>query len=107
MAAQLLIESQAWRERAGGSRFLRTAKHLADAGTQTVVFLIDDGVSSALGTRSELAAAIEAGASVWADEESLAEREISVGELAPGVVAAGLDKVAPLLFDPDVKVVWH
>jgi predicted peroxiredoxin len=107
MAAHLLIESQAWPERAGGSRFVRTARHLAGLGTQTVLFLIDEGVDVAVGPQLGLTSVIEAGASVWADQESLAQRGISADDLVPGVVQAGLDKVTPLLFDPDVKVVWH
>lgn len=105
--AQLLIESQSLPEPGAGCRFLRAARHLATAGTPTVVFLIDDGVSCAVGFQPEVARAVKAGASVWADDASLAERAILVGDLAPGVVAAGLDRVTPLLHDPAVRVVWH
>jgi predicted peroxiredoxin len=107
MQVQLLIESQAWPERDGGSRFVRMARHLANAGTQAVLFLIDEGVEVVVAPQPGLTSVLEAGASVWADQESLAQRGISADDLPPGVVQAGLDKVAPLLFDPDVKVVWH
>lgn len=107
MATQLLIESQGAPDPARGSRCLRMARHLATAGTETVVFLLDDGVGAAVGSHPELSDAVEAGACVWADEESLAERAISVDQLVPGVLAVGLTKVAPMLFDPAVKVVWH
>lgn len=118
MATHLLIESQAllvWGRpqtpgapvRAQECRCLRIARRLADACTETVVFLIDEGVTAVVGSRSEAARAVRAGVNVWVDEDSLVRRAIPPGDLAAGVVPAGLDKVAPLLFDPAVKVVWH
>lgn len=104
---QLLIESQSRPEPGAGCRFLRAARHLAAAGTPTLVFLLDDGVSCAVGFQPEVARAVKAGASVWADDVSLAERGIPVDDLVPGVVPAGLPKITPLLYDPAVKVVWH
>lgn len=107
MATQLLIESQAVPDEARGSRCLRMARRLAEAGSHPVVFLIDAGAGVAVAAEPALTGALEAGASVWVDEESLAQQAISVDDLVPGVVATGLDKVTPMLFDPAVKVVWH
>ena len=107
MAAQLLIESQGPASD-GESRFLRAAGHLAATGSSTVVFLTDDGVTSALAFQSaEVDRVVRAGASVWADQVSLTERDIQADQLASGVVPTDLDKITPLLFAPDVKVVWH
>lgn len=103
----LLVESQPRSEPGEASRFLRAAQRLAVAGTPTVLFLIDDGIAAAVGDQPEVVRVVAAGGEVWADEISLAQRTIPVATLAPGVVATGLDKVAPLLFDPAVQVVWH
>jgi hypothetical protein len=104
---RLLVESQAPRDSDPGSRFLRSACHLATAGTSTVVLLIDDGVTAATGGRPEVAEVVAAGGRVWADETSLDRRAIPAAELAAGIEAVNLDKVTPLLVDPKVRVVWH
>jgi sulfur relay (sulfurtransferase) DsrF/TusC family protein len=104
---QLLVESQAPRDLAPGSGFLRAAWHLAAGGTPTVVLLIDDGVAAATGGRPDVADVVAAGGRVWADEASLEQRAIPVAQLSPGVEAVDLDKVTPLLVGPDVRVVWH
>jgi hypothetical protein len=71
------------------------------------VFLIDDGVRAAVGSQPSVTGILTAGGQVLADEESLADRAIPARQLTPGVVATTLDKIAPLLFDPAVRVVWH
>lgn len=106
-AAHLFIESQDWRESRSAYRFLHSAHQILAAGTPTVVLLIDDGVAAAVGARPEVTRIIDAGGRVAADRTSLVERDIAVGALSPGVEAADLGTVAPLLFDPDVRVVWH
>lgn len=105
--AQFLVESQGPPSPGTVSRFLRAARHLADARTPTDVFLIDDGVGFAVDAAAEVAGVLDAGGRVWADEVSLSERGIDAGELAAGVLVAGLDTVAESLFDPAVRVVWH
>lgn len=104
---QFLVESQGRPGPGTATRFLQAARHLAVTGTPTVVFLIDDGVRSAVGVHPDLARIVEAGGSVWADEASLAQRDIPADALSPDVLAVGLDKVAPLLFDSAVRVVWR
>ncbi|WP_216207125.1 dehydroquinate synthase/iron-containing alcohol dehydrogenase family protein [Amycolatopsis aidingensis] len=105
MTTQLLVESRDAAQQSG--RLLRAAAQLATAGIPTVVFLVDEGVRSARGSRLDLARAVRAGASIRADKVSLAERNIPGTQLAPGVVAASVDEITSLLCDPDVKVVWH
>ena len=103
----VLVESQDARTPDAGSHFLRAAHQLAVTGTRIVVLLIDDGVRCAVGGQPTLARLVAAGGEVWADEASLSQRALPVASLADGVTAASLDKIAPLLFDPDVTVVWH
>lgn len=105
--AQLLVESQCQPENGTTNHFLRAAQHLAEGGTRTVVFLVDDGISCAVGPDSAAAAVVAAGANVWADDVSLDQRAVSVDQLTAGVLPVTLDKVSPLLFDPAVRVVWH
>lgn len=105
--AQFLVESQGPPAPGSVSSFLRAARRLAAAGTPTDVFLIDDGVSFAVGTPTELAGLLDAGGRVWVDDMSLSERGIDFDELAPGVVVVDLDAVAEPLFDPAIRVVWH
>ena len=109
---QLLVETQCLESQCRvphgtASRFLRAARHLAASGRPVIVFLIDDGVRSAVGPQPGVTGILTAGGQVWADRESLADRAIPATQLTPGVVEAALDKVAPLLFDPAVQVVWH
>jgi sulfur relay (sulfurtransferase) DsrF/TusC family protein len=101
MPVRLLVESQGT-----VSTFLRAARHLA-AAAPTDVFLIDDGVGFAVDASGDVAGIVAAGGQVRADSRSLAERGIDADALTAGVVAADLDAVADLLFDPAVRVVWH
>jgi hypothetical protein len=104
---QLLVESQGPPGPSTVSRFLRVARHIAATEARTDLFLIDDGVEYAVDPRGEVAVVLDAGGRVWADEVSLSEHGIKTGELAPGIVVAGLDAITEQLFDPAVRVVWH
>jgi hypothetical protein len=104
---QLLVESQFRAASGTTGRFLRAARHLAASGRPATVFLIDDAVRVAVGSQPSVTGILAAGGQVWADEDSLAARAIPASQLVPGVVTMTLDKVAPLLFDPAVQVVWH
>jgi hypothetical protein len=103
---ELLIESRHSKNPVAGS-FLKAAGHRRSTGARVVLFLIDDGVQAAVGDRSQIGHASEPGMTIWADGPSLAQRGISVAELAPGVLPVDLDEVARFLFDPAVRVVWH
>lgn len=104
---EILVESRHSRNTIAGSSFLNSARHRCLAGARVAVFLIDDGVRAAIDDRSQISRVSQAGAIIWADGHSLAQREISVAELAPGVLPVDLATVAPLLSDPAVRVVWH
>lgn len=103
---EILVESRRPGSHAGSS-FLNAARYRCRAGASVAVFLIDDGVHWVLSGRSQLRRISEAGASVWADDSSLAQHGISTTELESDVMPADLGKLAPFLFDPAVRVVWH
>jgi predicted peroxiredoxin len=103
----LLIESRGHWSEPSTRRFLVSALTLAESGTETVLFLVQDGVSHATGANAELAALVEAGGQVWVDSFSLGYWGLAGRELVPGAEEACMDDVCRLLLDPGTRTVWH
>ncbi|MDR0417103.1 MAG: hypothetical protein LBH76_07305 [Propionibacteriaceae bacterium] len=102
----MLFESQSPPAGAGGGRVMQDAANLAAAGHRVIVVLVQNGVLGALS--GGCAAARAAGAVVWADPVSLAERGMEPAWTeAAGVLTRGLEAAAAWLVRPGVKAVWH
>lgn len=109
--ALLLIESQhdPYDDSSSGtvSRFLQAATALAVDGAPVVLYLIDDGVDGARAPGQDLARLIDAGATVWVDRVSLADRSIPEQGLSPALEVVDMNRVAAMMFNRGVQVVWH
>ena len=108
MAEYVLIESRDPYEYRDVDHYYDLASSLADAGNSVTVFLVQNGVLAARqgAEAGGLAAVIEAGVSVCADDFSLRERAIAMEQLVEGVRAAPLDEVVDALAAGH-KVLWH
>jgi hypothetical protein len=86
-----------------------TAAALRRRGRPVTVFLVQNGVlgSRAAAHGSHVPRLTEAGATVLADDFSLRERGIAVGELTDGVRPSAIGTLVDLLVQPGTKAVWH
>jgi hypothetical protein len=101
----LLVESRTW---ATSERFLGDALALARAGERVSVLLVGDAVAAAVrGASAPVTALLGAGAEVWVDDFSLAQRAFPEGLLADGVAVVDADRIAECLIAPGVRLVWH
>ncbi len=90
------------------ARFVRDALRLAGGGARVSLFLLEDGVSAAVGDPVPgLTELLGLGGRVWVDEFSLRRRALARAPLVPGVERTDLDRVAERLLDPAVRAVWH
>jgi predicted peroxiredoxin len=104
----LLIESKGnWAGPTAGA-FLLDAAALAEAGHRVRVFLVEDGVLSAVGTGvPEIERLAAAGAEILVDDFSAAQRALGATRLSPHVRLAGMDAVAAALAEDGCRGVWH
>ncbi|WP_026424622.1 hypothetical protein [Actinokineospora inagensis] len=108
MSAHLLIETHGPWAGPACSRFLADATEFLSAGDKVCVFLLQDGVTAAVGKPlPEVGVLLAAGAQVWADRFSLEQRALQSAPRVDGVRLVTVDEVAQLLLDPDVRAVWH
>lgn len=82
------------------------ARLLRDAGVESTVILVENGVAAA-GPSPELRACLDSGAGVFVDDYSLRQRGLGPDDLGDGVVVTDMDWLAGFLLDGDVAVVWH
>ncbi|MEU5720050.1 DsrE family protein [Streptomyces sp. NPDC020403] len=107
-ASYLLIESKGTWAGPNAGTFLLDAVALAEAGHRVRVYLVEDGVLSAVGTDvPEIGRLAEAGVEVLVDDFSAAQRALAPTRLSPHVRIAGMDSVAAALAEDDCKGVWH
>ncbi len=104
----LMIESKGnWAGPNAGS-FLTDAATLAEAGHRVQVFLVEDGVLTAVGAASpEIERLAAAGAEILVDDFSAAQRALSATTLSPHAKVVGMDVVAAALAEDDCRGVWH
>ena len=92
------------------TRFVEeTASALKQRGNEVTVFLVQNGV---LATRRNardpyLAKLTQAGIRLLADDFSLRERGIQLGELHSGVQASTIDALVDSLLQENTKAFWH
>lgn len=104
----LLIESQGPWAGPNAERFLRDAAVLAESGNRVSVFLVQDGVFSAVaGTSGELPRLAAAGAEVYVDRFAVEQRALTATRLSPHARHADLDVMAAALMADGCKAVWH
>jgi predicted peroxiredoxin len=86
-----------------------TATALRRRGRPVTVFLVQNGVlaTRAAARGSQVPRMTEAGVTVLADDFSLRERGIEVGELGPGIHPSAIGTLVDLLVQPGTKAVWH
>jgi predicted peroxiredoxin len=108
MKSYLLIESQGAFDAASAPAFLMLARDLAREGSKVEILLIQNGVMPARkGAKADsLAAAMQAGVTVWADKFSMKERALAHDGLSPGVKPAAIGMVADRMAD-GWNVIWH
>ncbi|MER6300588.1 hypothetical protein ABT247_13590 [Kitasatospora sp. NPDC001539] len=101
----LLVESQ---ESATEEALAFVGDGVAQArgGHEVTLFLVQGGVSLALGHRPELSDFVEAGGRLLVDRFSVDQRGISAA-LRPDAVPVEMDAIARLVLDPEVRTVWH
>ncbi|MBU7597290.1 DsrE family protein [Streptomyces sp. P38-E01] len=104
----LLIESKGnWAGPTAGA-FLRDAVVLAEAGHRVRVFLVEDGVFSAVGNEvAEIERLAELGAEILVDDFSAAQRALGATTLSPHASLVGMDVIAAALSEDDCRGVWH
>jgi hypothetical protein len=104
----LLVESQGAWSGPMAERFLDDGAALARAGERVSVLLVQDGVTAALpGAGSGVDRLAAAGATVWVDDFSLAQRALPADRVRPGAAVVDMDTVAGKLLGDGVRVVWH
>ncbi len=108
MAYYLLIESRDPFECQDVNYYYDLAGSLAAEAEGVTLFLVQNGVLPARqgAEASGLAAVIESGVSVCADDFSLRERAIGTDQLAGGIRAAPLDEIIDTMAAGH-KVLWH
>ncbi|MGW3040429.1 hypothetical protein ACWC9T_10335 [Kitasatospora sp. NPDC001159] len=79
----------------------------ARAGDEVTLFLVQGGVSLALGDRPELLDFLDAGGRLLVDRFSLDQRGIVAAAVRPEAVPTEMDEIARLVLDPAVRTVWH
>lgn len=103
-----LIESKGNWAGPGAGAFLLDAVALAEAGHRVRVYLVEDGVLSAVGSDvPEVERLAGAGAEILVDDFSAAQRALDAGRLSPHVKLAGMETVAAALAEDDCRGVWH
>ncbi|MFF0360903.1 hypothetical protein [Streptomyces fungicidicus] len=107
-ASYFLVESKGnWAGPTAGA-FLMDAVALAEAGHRVRVFLVEDGVLSAVGADvPEIGRLAAAGAEILVDDFSAAQRALSATTLSPHVRLAGMDVAAAALTEDGCRGVWH
>ena len=104
----LLVESQGAWSGPMAERFLDDGTALARAGQRVSVLLVQDGVTAALpGAAAAVDRLTAAGATVWVDDFSLAQRALPADRVVPGAAVVDMDAVAAKLLGDRVRVVWH
>ncbi|MDG9719797.1 DsrE family protein [Streptomyces sp. DH24] len=104
----LMIESKGNWAGPNAGTFLLDAATLAEAGHRVRVFLVEDGVLTAVGTASpEIERLAAAGAEILVDDFSAAQRALSATTLSPHAKVVGMDAVAAALAEDDCRGVWH
>jgi hypothetical protein len=104
----LLVETQGPWKGPGCGCFIADADTLARSGEAVWLVLLEDGVTSAVGTRvPELLDLVRNGGRLWIDSFSLAQRSLTAAPLVGGHELVEMDDVARKLLDPDVRAVWH
>lgn len=108
MSNYLLIESRGAFESATAPAFFALARELAQQGSKVEIFLVQNGVMPArAGAKADgVAAAVDSGIAVLADEFSLKERALSREQLSKGVKPAAISTVIDRMAD-GWKVIWH
>ncbi|GAA3201045.1 MULTISPECIES: DsrE family protein [Streptomyces] len=107
-ASYFLVESKGNWAGPNAAAFLADAAALAEAGHRVRVFLVEDGVLSAVGTDvPEIRRLAEAGAEILVDDFSAAQRALSATTLSPHVRIAGMDLAAAALTEDGCRGVWH
>lgn len=108
MKRYLLIESRGAFEAADTAAFTALAAALAREGAKVEIMLVQNGVIPARkGARGDgLAAAIEAGIQVWADDFAMKERALKAQDLIHGVKPAAIGTVVDRMAD-GWNVIWH
>ena len=108
MTNYVLIESRSGREAPEADLCFGLATALREGGDEVTVFLVQNGVLSARrgAANGALAAALNAGVTLLADEFSLRERGIAGDQVASDIYPSPLDVVIDRLAAGD-KVVWN
>src|SRR4051812_37333320 len=96
-----MIESRGPWNGPGCGRFIADADALVRAGEQVWLYLVEDGVTAAVGTPvPELEQLLRNGGRVWIDDLSLRQRALIGAPLVAGHELVGMDDVAGRLLDP-------
>ncbi|WP_410539902.1 DsrE family protein [Streptomyces sp. KL2] len=107
-ASYFLIESKGNWAGPNAGAFLLDAAALAEAGHRVRVFLVEDGVLSAVGTGTpEIERLAAAGVEILVDDFSAAQRALGATKLSPHVRLAGMDVAAAALTQDGCRGVWH
>ena len=108
-SSYVLIESRDPFDSADTRFVSDTAAALRARGRGVTVFLVQNGVlASRAGARgSEVSRLANAGVTILADDFSLRERGIEVGEMTAGVREASVDALVDLIMRPGTKTIWH
>jgi hypothetical protein len=88
-------------------RFARIASALAESGARTVLCLVGDGVSHAVGSSGELARLAGFGGRIWVDRVALGRRGLTGREPAVDIEEVGMDDICDAVLAPGTRVVWH
>jgi predicted peroxiredoxin len=108
MKRYLLIESRSAFETPCALHHFALAEALVREGNKVEILLVQNGVLPARQSAKAdgLAAAIQAGITVWADEFALKERALAQAQLRKGVKAAPIGTVIDRMAD-GWNVIWH
>jgi predicted peroxiredoxin len=108
MKQYLFIESEGAFEVASAPHFFALARELKQSGNRVEILLVQNGVMPArAGAKADgLAAALQAGIPVMADDMALKERALKAGDLARGVRPAPIRTIVERMAD-GFNVIWH
>ncbi|MEQ8996730.1 MAG: DsrE family protein [Coleofasciculus sp. B1-GNL1-01] len=104
MAKYFLIESRSSFDSTQVSQNYQLASDLANAGNETTLFLVENGVLAARAAAANSLANLKA-VNVLADDFSLRERGISETELGDGVQVASIAAVVDAMAEGQ-KTIW-
>ncbi|QKW22404.1 DsrE family protein [Kitasatospora sp. NA04385] len=102
----LLVESRS-ASHGAALAFLRDAAVQSGEGHDVTLFLVQDAVSLALGGTPEIDGFLAAGGRLTVDRFSLDQRGIRPDAVLAAAAPVGMEDVAELVLDRDVRVVWH